>query len=120
MPKPTKLPAKVLESQRINEKLENIKTNIGKQYQRLCDRDSYITAEKVRNALEKDFESAALHDNLNFEDGLNVKSSYLLCGNSMHAEKSKYFVYSYLILSSACAPSNRKAKSGRFNGELIT
>ena len=34
----------------INEKLENIKTNIGKQYQRLCDRDSYVTAEKVRNA----------------------------------------------------------------------
>ncbi len=30
--------------------LENIKTNIGKQYQRLCDRDSYVTAEKVRNA----------------------------------------------------------------------
>ena len=39
-----------LESQRINEKLENIKTNISKQYQRLCDRDSYVTAEKVRNA----------------------------------------------------------------------
>ena len=36
--------------QPINEKLENIKTNIGKQYQRLCDRDSYVTAEKVRNA----------------------------------------------------------------------
>lgn len=34
----------------INEKLENIKTNIGKQYQRLCDRDSYVTAAKVRNA----------------------------------------------------------------------
>ena len=30
--------------------MENIKTNIGKQYQRLCDRDSYVTAEKVRNA----------------------------------------------------------------------
>jgi len=29
---------KSLESQRINEKQENIKTNIGKQYQRLCDR----------------------------------------------------------------------------------
>ncbi|MFQ8806774.1 MAG: phage integrase SAM-like domain-containing protein [Alistipes indistinctus] len=34
----------------INEKLENIKTNIGKQYQRICDRDAYVTAEKVRNA----------------------------------------------------------------------
>jgi len=31
--------------------------------------------------IEKDFESAALHDNLNFEDLLNVKSSYLLRGN---------------------------------------
>ena len=37
-------------AQRINEKLENIKTNIGKQYQRICDRDSYVTAEKVKNA----------------------------------------------------------------------
>ena len=33
--------------------------------------------------VEKDFERAALHDNLNFVDLLNVKSSYLLCGNSM-------------------------------------
>ena len=33
--------------------------------------------------IEKDFERAALHDNLNFEGLLNVKSSYLLCGNSM-------------------------------------
>ena len=31
--------------------------------------------------IEKDFESAALHDNLNFVDLLNVKSGYLLCGN---------------------------------------
>lgn len=30
--------------------MENIKTNIGKQYQRICDRDSYVTAEKVKNA----------------------------------------------------------------------
>ena len=50
MPKPTKPPAKVSKRSVINEKLENIKTNIGKQYQRLCDRDSYVTAEKVRNA----------------------------------------------------------------------
>ena len=41
---------KSIVAQRINEKLENIKTNIGKQYQRICDRDSYVTAEKVRNA----------------------------------------------------------------------
>jgi len=46
--KANKASGKSLESQRINEKLENIKTNIGKQYQRLCDRDSYVTAEKVR------------------------------------------------------------------------
>ncbi|WP_373179341.1 Arm DNA-binding domain-containing protein, partial [Alistipes sp. DJF_B185] len=43
--KANKASGKSLESQRINEKLENIKTNIGKQYQRLCDRDSYVTAE---------------------------------------------------------------------------
>ena len=48
--KANKASGKSLESQRINEKLENIKTNIGKQYQRLCDRDSYVTAEKIRNA----------------------------------------------------------------------
>ena len=48
--KANKASGKSLESQRINEKLENIKTNIGKQYQRLCDRDLYVTAEKVRNA----------------------------------------------------------------------
>lgn len=48
--KANKASGKSLESQRINEKLENIKTNIGKQCQRLCDRDSYVTAEKVRKA----------------------------------------------------------------------
>ena len=36
--KANKAAGKSLEAQRINEKLENIKTNIGKQYQRLCDR----------------------------------------------------------------------------------
>ena len=41
---------KSVEARRINEKLENIKTNIGKQYQRISDRDSYVTAEKVKNA----------------------------------------------------------------------
>lgn len=45
-----KASGKSIEAQRINEKLENIKTNIGKQYQRICDRDSYVTAEKVKNA----------------------------------------------------------------------
>ena len=48
--KANKAAGRSLESQRINEKLENIKTNIGKQYQRICDRDSYVTAEKVKNA----------------------------------------------------------------------
>ena len=45
-----KAAGKSVEAQRINEKLENIKTNIGKQYQRISDRDSYVTAEKVKNA----------------------------------------------------------------------
>lgn len=45
-----KASGKSVEAQRINEKLENIKTNIGKQYQRISDRDSYVTAEKVKNA----------------------------------------------------------------------
>lgn len=31
-------------------KQENIKTNIGKKYQRISDRDSYVTADKVKNA----------------------------------------------------------------------
>ena len=48
--KANKASGKSLEAQRLNEKLENIKTNIGEQYQRLCDRDSYVTAEKIRNA----------------------------------------------------------------------
>lgn len=48
--KANKATGKSVAAQRINEKLENIKTNIGKQYQRICDRDSYVTAEKVRNA----------------------------------------------------------------------
>ena len=48
--KANKASGKSLEARRINEKLENIKTNIGKRYQRLCDRDPYVTAEKVRNA----------------------------------------------------------------------
>ena len=40
--------------------------------------------------VEKDFERAALHNNLNLLDGLNVKSSYLLCGNSMQRAEYKY------------------------------
>ena len=41
--------------------------------------------------IEKDFESAALHDNLNFEGLLNVKSSYLVCGNSMQRTENECF-----------------------------
>ena len=48
--KANKASGKSIVAQRINEKLENIKTNIGKQYQHICDRDSYVTAEKVKNA----------------------------------------------------------------------
>lgn len=45
-----KAAGKSVEARRINEKLENIKTNIGKQYQRLSDRDAYVSAEKVKEA----------------------------------------------------------------------
>ena len=48
--KANKASGKSIVAQRINEKLENIKTNIGKQYQHICDRDAYVTAEKVKNA----------------------------------------------------------------------
>lgn len=48
--KANKATGKSIVSQRINEKLENIKTNIGKHYQRISDRDSYVTADKVKNA----------------------------------------------------------------------
>jgi len=41
---------KSLEAQKINQKLDNIKTNIGKHYQSICDRDSFVSAEKVKNA----------------------------------------------------------------------
>ena len=40
--------------------------------------------------IEKDFERAALHDNLNFEGLLNVKPSYLLCGISMQEVENEY------------------------------
>ena len=45
-----KAAGKSVEARRINEKLDNIRTNIGKQYQRISDRDSFVTAEKVKNA----------------------------------------------------------------------
>uniref|UniRef100_UPI003AB348CF hypothetical protein n=1 Tax=Alistipes shahii TaxID=328814 RepID=UPI003AB348CF len=41
--------------------------------------------------VEKDFERAALHNNLNLLDGLNVKSSYLVCGNSMQRTENECF-----------------------------
>ena len=40
--------------------------------------------------IEKDFERAALHDNLNFVVLLNVKSSYLLRRNSMQEAENKH------------------------------
>ena len=40
--------------------------------------------------VEKDFERAALHNNLNFLDGLNVKSGYLVCGNPMQQTGNKH------------------------------
>lgn len=41
---------KSLESQKINQKLDNIRTQIGKQYQNICDKDNFVSAEKVKNA----------------------------------------------------------------------
>jgi len=41
---------KSLEAQKINQKLDNIRTQIGKQYQSICDKDNYVSAEKVKNA----------------------------------------------------------------------
>lgn len=38
-----------LEADRINRHLDNIRTQIGKHYQDICDRESYVTAEKVKN-----------------------------------------------------------------------
>ncbi len=40
---------KSLDAQKINQKLENIKTQIGKQYQSICDKDNFVSAEKVKN-----------------------------------------------------------------------
>jgi len=41
---------KSLEAQKINQKLDNIRTQIGKQYQNICDKDNFVSAEKVKNA----------------------------------------------------------------------
>ncbi len=41
---------KSIDAQKINQKLDNIKTQIGKQYQNICNRDNFVSAEKVKNA----------------------------------------------------------------------
>lgn len=48
--KANKAAGKSLEAQKINQKLDNIKTQIGKQYQNICNRDNFVSAEKVKNA----------------------------------------------------------------------
>lgn len=48
--KANKATGKSLEAQKINQKLDNIKTQIGKQYQNICNRDNFVSAEKVKNA----------------------------------------------------------------------
>lgn len=48
--KANKASGKSLEAQKINQKLDNIKAQIGKQYQNICDRDNFVSAEKVKNA----------------------------------------------------------------------
>ena len=40
---------KSIEAQKINQKLDNIKTQIGKQYQSISNRDNFVSAEKVKN-----------------------------------------------------------------------
>lgn len=40
---------KSVEAQKINQKLDNIKTQIGKQYQSISNRDNFVSAEKVKN-----------------------------------------------------------------------
>ena len=39
-----------LEADRINRYLDNIRIQIGKHYQSICDRDGYVSADKVKNA----------------------------------------------------------------------
>lgn len=46
--KANKTAGKSVAARHINEKPENIKICIGKQYQRITDRDSYVTAEKCK------------------------------------------------------------------------
>ena len=41
---------KSVESERINRHPDNIRIQIGKHYQSICDHDAYVTAEKVKNA----------------------------------------------------------------------
>ena len=41
---------KSIESERINRHPDNIRIQIGKHYQSICDHDAYVTAEKVKNA----------------------------------------------------------------------
>ncbi|MUU02415.1 site-specific integrase [Alistipes sp.] len=41
---------KSVEADRINRHLDNIRTQINKYYQAICDRESFVTAEKVKNA----------------------------------------------------------------------
>lgn len=45
-----KASGKSIEAQKINEKLGNIKTQIGKRYQVICDKDAFVTAEKIKNS----------------------------------------------------------------------
>ena len=43
---------KSVEADRINRHLDNIRGQINKHYQDICDHDSYVTAERVRNAYQ--------------------------------------------------------------------
>lgn len=48
--KGNRVAGKSVEAQKINQKLDNIKTQIGKQYQKISDHDNFVSAEKVKNA----------------------------------------------------------------------
>lgn len=52
MPKGSRAKGKSKEAQAVNAALDNIKAQIAKHYQRISDREAYVTAEVVRNAYQ--------------------------------------------------------------------
>ena len=52
MPRATEPKAEARKPMRVNFALDNIKAQIAKHYQRLSDREAFVTAEMVRNAYQ--------------------------------------------------------------------